>query len=626
MALSRDNNQAAVEVVDIYNDLKRHSHEAQQRMNEMCKAYNGTLAVVLPDLDANEKPAIANLLGLGIDQFAQRVGSVMPNLEYPSLRPGMKNSDLKADIRRKAALGWWEMNSLSTKIRRRARYMVAYGTSPVSLSPVALTPLDKREMPFWRVRNPLNTYAAPMIDPDDMEPPFCVFVDVRPLSWLYANYPDQTMNLSKGDDSDTDMFEVLEYVDDVETVLVVIGKARHEEPYQRGAANRGMAMQQTLGRVPNRMGICPVVMPGRITLDRLQGQFDQALGIYQRQAKLDALATIAVFRNVFPNEWIQSSNGRPKVIRAANGRLGVRGEIENGELNVVHISPDMNSSQLQDRYERAMRITAGVQAQMGGENPTNVRTAKASGELLGDSIDMTLQEVQETFAKSLQRENTRAAVLMKEYYGSKPTMFFFDYDGKITRPDYTPNDAFDTTANKVEYPMPGSDVQSMVVQIGQLVGIKAMSTFTAMTLLPQIKDAIAERDMIQVEGLRAALMSWLEQGMVAGTVSGQMGARVITMMMSDHTPIEESIVAIHQQMQQEQAAQAQQAQQQQPGETPAPDQQPGGATDQVPPPNGGQPAAPSQPGDLASLLANLHVPLNTSGNAPTAPAHVSVGQ
>lgn len=621
MALDPDDYQASLQVCTTFEERKRDRGGLFNRAEEVRSAYNGTWALPLPELDADEKPAVANLIALGIDEFAQRIGSVEPNVEYPSFRPGFTNSDNRAADGRKAIQGWTEMNGLQTKQRRRGRYLISYGTTPVTIGPVSTSYGEKREIPFWRVRNPLQTFAAPMIDPDDMEPSDAIFVDYRTRSWLEEKFPAQMRVLSKGDDEDTDLFTVLEYVDDVEFLLVVMGKTRHQDPWERASSNRGTAMAQCLHRVPNKAGICPVVIPGRITLDRVQGQFDQALGMYHRQAKLDALNTIAISRNIFPNEWIVSANGRATIVRAADGKRGIRGEIENGNVVVNHLAPDQNTTMALDRLERNLRLTAGIPAEFGGESPTNVRTARRGAAVLSASVDMPLQESQELLARSREHEYTRAILFDKAYYGNKPTMFFMGKDGVVTRPDYVPNDVFKTTVTKVEYPMPGSDINGLVVQIGQLVGIKAMSIETAMMLLPMIKDYIGERDRIEVEGMRTALLSGIEQLIVSGGMDPHAAAMLIMEKISAKVPIEVAYDTIHKKMQQDQADQ--QNNQPPPGAPAAPEAQPGATESPENPQQPPTPAAPQGgPPSLEDLLGQLHTPINT-GAAPA--AKVSVG-
>ena len=259
MALSYDNGDAAAKIVTLYQSRRRDRGAMFNRMDEIRRHYNGDIVIPLPELDDMEKPAIPNLIAQGIDQFAMRVASVLPDISYIPTRPGIQTSENKARDRRLANLGWWDMNKMGTKLRRRSRHLTAYGMTVVSLSPVGLDGNDKREIPHWRVRNPLSTYPAAMIDPDSMEPTDCIFVDRRPLAWLKQNYPKQAAILYRGDKSDTDMFEILEYQDEAETVLVAIGAAKPTaSAFGAPETGKGVSSNILLERVPNRAEVCRV--------------------------------------------------------------------------------------------------------------------------------------------------------------------------------------------------------------------------------------------------------------------------------------------------------------------------------------------------------------------------------
>ena len=619
MALSPDNDKAAGQIVTMYQERRMSRSGMFRRMQEVRDHYNGDVIVPLPELDEAEKPAIPNLIAQGIDAFAMRVASVLPDVQYPSLRPGIQVADNRARDRRLANIGWWDMNKMGTKVRRRSRHLTAYGMSAVSLSPVSLDPNDKRKIPHWRVRNPLQTFPAPMIDPDNMEPTDCIFADRRPLGWMKQNYPQQTSILYRGDKSDTDMFEILEYLDEGETVLIAIGAEKPKAQAFSTETGKGVASHIILERIPNRSDICPVVIAGRITLDRLQGQFDQMLGMYQREAKLDALNTIAVFRNVFPDEWVVSpanSSSSPRVVQEADGKQGIRGILDRGQIQIVHPQATQDAPMALDRLERAQRLTAGIPAEFGGESGSNIRTARRGASVLSSAVDMPLQEYQEIFSNSMELENIRAVQIMKSYYGSKPSMFFMGGDGKVVNEDYTPNEAFDTTVSYVKYPMPGSDINAMVVSIGQRVGMGIMSNETARIMDPAIEDPTLEADRVEIEGLRKALLTGLEQQASQGQLDPSIIARIAKMKAQRHMTLEDAVDKIHKEMQEEQAAKAQAMQGQagpegapQPG---APEVQPGMGVSPDNPVQGGVPQG--QP-NMQDLLASLH-----SGGAPGGPA------
>jgi hypothetical protein len=618
MALQSNNLSAATEIVKLYQDRKRERGAMFGRMNDIRNHYNGDIVIPLPELDEMEKPSVPNLIAAGIDQFAMRVASVMPDIAYLPIRPGIQVSENRARDRRLANLGWWDMNKMGVKLRRRARHLTAYGMSAVSLSPVSVYDNDKRDMPHWRVRNPLATFPSTMIDPDSFEPTDCIFSDRRPLEWLKANYPTQMGALYKGDKMDHDMFEVLEYMDAYETVLMVCGAERLKDNSWAPDPQKNLSSSVILERIPNRAEVCPVVIAGRVTLDRLAGQFDQMLGMYQRQAKLDALDYIATFRNVFPDEWIVSSGSSPtspRIIQEADGKQGIRGVIDRGQIQMVHSEPGQSTQGSIDRLERAQRLTAGIPAEFGGESPTNVRTARRGEMVMSNTVDMPIQEYQEIFANSLESENRRAVAIMKAYYGNKPSMFFMGASGEIFRPDYTPKETFETDLSYVKYSMPGSDVNGMVIAIGQRVGTGIMSTQTAREMDPAIEDPIRERDQVEVESLRRALLAGMEAQAQQGTMDPSIIARIAKAKAERHVTLEDAVSKIHAEMQQEQAAQANQQQQMmaqgggpampetQPGVNVGPDT-PAGASPLPTPPQGSQ--------DLSSLLQNLRQPANQS--------------
>jgi hypothetical protein len=527
------------------------------RMKEVSRNYNNEVTVPLPELDANEKPAVANLLTQGIDQFSLRVASVMPDIQFPSLRPEIAGSVEKARKRRKAALGWFDMNQMNMKMRRRARYQVAYASAPVSIHPVSLNPNDKREIPHWRVRNPLMTFPSDTIDAENMEPDDCIFEDYRTLRWLKQNYPAAAAVLYTGKSTDDTLFCVLEYVDAYETVLVAMGAKKESRGYMGGEVVPGMS-SVVLERIPNRAEICPVVVPQRLTLDKVSSKFEAMIGMFQRQSKLDALLTIAVQRSVFPDEWIVSlpnANGlAPKIVANADGKTGVRGIIQNGNIQALNPAPGQTSVDALDRLERSARLSAGIPAEWQGESGSNIRTARRGESVMSAAVDPDIQETQEIFAASMEAEIRRGIAIQKAYFGKKPTLFILGMNGEVNSPpDYTPNDTFETDICRVQYPLPGSDANQMSVMIGQKVGIGEMSVESAMELDPLIRDPELEVARIHVEGIRKALLTGLEQQAVQGQLDPNTIARIAKEMGDGRTTLEDAVNKVHEAVQKEQA-------------------------------------------------------------------------
>ena len=598
----------AERVIELYRLRRRGRGQLLNKMREVADQYNGDITVPLPELDENELPAAVNLLGQGLDQTSMRVASVLPSITCPPVRDGFENREKLARQRQQALTGWWDMNKMGLKLRHRARYLVGYGSSPVMISAVSESQLDKRDIPHWRVRNPLNTFPSPAVSRDDIEPDDCIFCYRQPLSWLTARYPTQAARLYKGANASPDtMFEILEYTDAEETVQVVIGAVKGEESrLQTGYGETNGTDFEELDRVPNRADIPLVVMPGRITLDRLQGQFDHLLGKYKRAAKLDALELIAIQRSIFPQIWIVShpnSPGTATIVREAQASSGQPGLIQNGAIQVINPQPGVQTPQAIDRLERAQRLDAGIPAEFGGESPTNVRTARRGEMVMSSTVDMPIQEYQEILAASLEAENVRAIAVQKAYYGSKATSFYLPRSGKVVNNDYTPNTAFETDINFVKYSSPGTDVNGLVIALMQRVGAGEMSLQTAREIDPMIEDATAEGGQVEAEGLRKALLASLEQQASQGALDLPTIAAIIDERRKNpDRSLEETVLQVHEKMQAQQAQNAQQ-----PPQPTQPEAQPGLGQGQPAIP----PAAPSSQ-NLAAILQSLRSPANQS--------------
>jgi hypothetical protein len=277
------------------------------RMAEVQQMYDGQLVVPLPELNKNERSSIPNRVKTGLTQFSERIASVVPNIWCPPLRPGIESSERRARDRRRANLGWWGNTRMKLVLRQRARYLQGYGSSPVRVG------WDTEiEVPVWKALNPLTVYPAVLRGPEEMCPADCITETFQPLWWLADRYPVASTVLYKGGppgkapDRDA-TFTILEYVDENECVLVVLGA----KPDQYNPPPPG-SMVVELDRYPNRAGRCPIVIPRQITLSRSHGQFDGMTGMHLTEAMLMAMSIIATKKGVFQDEWLVAHPCPPK--------------------------------------------------------------------------------------------------------------------------------------------------------------------------------------------------------------------------------------------------------------------------------------------------------------------------
>jgi hypothetical protein len=497
----------------LYRARMNERHPVLLAMQEIRDVVNGDVMVPLPEMDKADKPAVANLVAEGIEQTALRVASTMPNIIVPPLDPRSSRSIEYADVRRKAYQSWWKENRLRRLGKRKAMHLIAYGQAVTQVQPDFET-----KLPSWRMRNPLSTFPRPQESTsDNFWPDDCIFAYRKPWSWLKERYPAQAAAIYKGpeyrfmkDESNlrSKLFTILEYVDADELVLAVVG----QEDTQADPQYHLWSACEILERSPNKCGYPNVIVPGRITLDRIVGQFNQTLGLYMSMAKLVALDLIATTKSVFPDIALVSQDGNAPSLLGDEWKDGLSGEINevtNGNIEVVQLQPGYKTGESIDRLERSMRLH-GVAPQFGGENPVNIRTGRAAEVAMSAQVDFRIQSYQETMADSLAMETELAFHVMKAYFPGKRSFIMGS-----PKTDYDTGKHFESPLIEVVYPMPGADVNGLMLGIGNRIGLGLMSLDSGRRLDPLIDDPEQEKDAVVKERLDMALMESLQQ-MAAG--------------------------------------------------------------------------------------------------------------
>lgn len=584
------------DILGRYNERKAAHGKVAARMREVRDAYNGDVVVPLPELERNERSAVANLTAMGLDQIGARIGSVTPDVMYPVARNGKTELDRTRD-RRRATLGWWDKANMGIKLRRRARHLVGYGISPVLIRP-GFSYFGGAGAPCWEVKDPLATYPAPSADPDDPCVPDVIFAVKRTLGWLQRRY--DVSGLSKPSDCKADaLFEVLEYVDDDELVTCVVGQDADTGAY--GAMPMAGAKIVELERLPNRAGICTAVVPGRINLDRRQGQFDGMIGMHQMQAKLFALEVIAVEKGIFADEWlIARQNETPEIIQVADGRIGRVGLVKGGDLRQQNLQSGFQTYPTIDRLERSQRLTGGIPAEFGGESQSNVRTGRRGENILSATIDFGIQEAQQVLAASLQAENCRAIAIDKGYHDTAKS-FYVSWHKAKGQVDYKPSELFETDHNFVTYAHAGTDVNGLVVSGGQRVGMGTLSKRGFMEMDPLIDDPEHEADRIVAEALEQAMLQGIQAQASQGAIPPSDLARIMQLVKDDRADLAAAVEQAQREAQERQAALVEaQSPEAQPGLA-----VPGAGAESTPIPE--EPLGPS-PENLSRLLASLRRP------------------
>lgn len=548
------------EIVSLYKQRVNFYGPLHTKMKTIQSIYNGSFEVPLPDMEQNAMPSVPNLLAAGVDQMAGRITSVTPAVTFASMKPGVRKYDRRAQDASRTITGWWQEDRLSMKMKQRGRHLIAYAWSPVVVR------WDRRDnRPTWQVRHPLETYPSTDIIPGKITPTDCIFAFRRSVGWMRSmGYGPQVLALTGNPDMPNDAsILLLEYIDANETVLVATAYQMNDpfapmyESSYTGSNLKGIVIE----RFANYGDETPVVVPMRITLDGAMGQFDNMIGMYYQQAKLMALETIAVEKGIFPDTYLISRPGEVGRFLDGphDGRTGMVNIIAGGDIREIQSQPGYLTNPTIDRLERNQRVTAGIPAEFGGESGTNVRTGRRGDAVLSAVIDYPVAEAQDTFAFSLQEENEIAINLAKKFDGDR-TRTIYVGTGNSTRPvTYTPNETFETDEHVVSYPASGTDINSLIIGIGQRVGLGIMSKQTAATLDPYIDNPEVEHDQIIAEGLEQALMTGLQQQAAAGQIPPLVVAKVMNLVRDDKMELAEALNKVTEDALKEQQAKEEQA-------------------------------------------------------------------
>ena len=530
------------EILSLYKQRVSFYGPVQSRMKMIQSIYNGTMEVPLPDMEQNAMPSSPNLLAAGVDQMAGRITSVTPSIAFSSYNPGVRKYDRIAQAASRTIGGWWQSDRMSMKMKQRGRHLIAYGMSPVV---VRWDHEEKR--PTWQVRHPLETYPSTDIIPGRITPTDCIFAYRRSVAWMRSmGYEDRLYSLmGRGDMPNDASVLLIEYVDAGSTQMVMAGY-KTTDPYAApfemvsgGSSFKGILLEQ----YPNMSDGCPVVIPMRITLDTAAGQFDNMIGMYYQQAKLMALEVIAVEKGIFPDTYLVSRQGEIGRFLDGphDGRTGMVNIIAGGDIRDIQSQPGYLTNPTIDRLERNQRVTAGIPAEFGGESSTGIRTGRRGDAVLSAVIDYPVAEAQEAFAFALEQENEVAIGLAKSWDGNNKRTIYIGTGNSFSPVTYVANETFITTEHVVAYPATGSDLNSLIIGIGQRVGLGIMSKQTAANLDPYVDNPEVEHDRIIAESLEQALVASIQQQASSGSLPPLVLSKIMQLVRDDKMEIAEAL-------------------------------------------------------------------------------------
>src|SRR5690606_36584548 len=260
-------------------------------------------------------------------------------------------------------------------------------------------------------------------------------------------------------------------------------------------ARAGIQPSLELARWENKAGIPPLVCAQRVTLDRIASQVANTVGMIDLMAKIMALAIVAEEKAVFPDRWALARPGESARIitnggRWADGRTGQTNVLDGvANMGQLDSAPPNSTYQMMDRLERNMRVSTGLVPTFGGEPYGSLRTGRGIDSMMGVAVDPRVQELQDIMAVGLGHMNEIVSQMWKGYWGDRKVYLFSGWGGKARSVQFEPNVHIENGSNVVSFAIPGADVQSVTIQLGQLLGADAISLREFRESHPWIGDA-----------------------------------------------------------------------------------------------------------------------------------------
>ncbi len=506
------------EAVQLIDNIRQHDSPLIQRMLAIKAHYNSdvlTPTYDVPGEDAPQRSPAPLLIADAIDKNAMRAASVMPSMAFQGGKTPREQK--RAKIRQGALQSVWHHSGITeVGMGRLYRHLFGYGT----MSALAVMREDM-EHPIIEVRDPLTTYSEAKA-PEDFSPPnYTAYVYGKSEAWIIKHFPEvQHMNIfEKRMHGTHPIWDVMEYIDNDQIMVGVLGPRQQYMFTDAGDYASWRAdnqdLQVMLRRWNNWAGMVPGTTARRVTLDRIESSVMKLTDMVNEIGRLRTLEKIAAERGVFP-DMVAFGDGdeAPSLVSGTwqDGRDGEMNEIMNAKgFQVIRMDPSVVSRQVTDTIEGAYMQSAGLDPLSTGQSRQSLRTGQALNAMAGYSLDPQIMEAQRVGARLLSTVNTGVMELWKNHpkFRAKKISMFTGKPGNTELVDIIPAKDITNSFNSVYYPMPGADITSIQVALGQAMQTGQMSTRTARAANPLIDNAEGEERQIVVEQIEQVMMQAL---------------------------------------------------------------------------------------------------------------------
>ncbi len=381
---------------------------------------------------------VPNLMMSGLEHLSQKIGRI-PNLKVDV--PNNKDSDrarAKADKIARIVTSYDDTQKLDLQMPQVGRWLPGYGFA-VWVIREKKGP-DGTPYPCAELRDPYNCFPGYFgADQQPKEMAIIRRVPKQALAKVYPKFADQIMKKDVVNTLGIGSAYASAYTDSYNGSWAnsngegdLIAEYYNEE----GTYVFHMTSATILDFIPNPLDSGPAfVVAKKFAFDRLQGQYDQIIGLMASMAKINVMSIIAMEDAVFTETNISGEieSGQYRKGRFAVNYLAPGTQVSKPASNVPY-----QIFQQIDRIERQLRVGGSYPVSDDSQSPLSFATGRGLEEL-GASMSLMIREYHTVMADAIEMIDAKRLEWDEKMYGGSTKELSGYYSNQFFSEKYDPN-------------------------------------------------------------------------------------------------------------------------------------------------------------------------------------------
>lgn len=438
--------------------------------------------------------------------------------ESASLMPTLRVQNVKEEAGKKSAVAmehigasYMDENEFDLFVQEALMDLGAYGMACATVLPND----DKTRLVIER-RNPRTCYPEPGHRPGRLTRK-AIFARETYVTQLPQDYLDALGEFVNDPESNVASYDentkctIVEWFDEMEIVIAILYESAGGEGYNAPVHTTPVVVQ----RFEHGIGSCPVVVEGRLALDReYRGQYDQVVDVVKSYIRLFALTIDYADQAVYSDIWVRDLVGEMPWGGGAFIELGPNGAIG-------RVPPAVSSLNIQQDLDRLVDAI-----HLGGRwpkaRPGEIDQSQASAKFLESSAGMMNTAIR-TYHMIMRRvieKTIRLGFHVDKNLIEGERMYTGILRNQMYAHKYNPQKDIDLEQKiRVEYGLGlGRDPsQSAVIHI-QYSEQEFISKEFVMENIEGVTDVEREKRRLDIEKFRGMMLAKILQGLEMGTI------------------------------------------------------------------------------------------------------------